>query len=204
MGEETAVTEMGLSVMRLYAGDYRLCLHMREIARRIGADASSVRVHLRRLERLNILKSGRAGRNVWFSPNLGNLLTRHYMVMAECLASVSYMRRHYLVKRVLKDLDVHVNGALVLFGSYAKETHDERSDVDLLVMGPRIRDEEAVADGVYETSGARLDIKYATPRQVSDGLRRGDPLVCEAVSSHVVLKGADDLCGAVWRCHVGQ
>ena len=123
--------------------------------------------------------------------------------MSECHASVEYMRRHYIAKRILGALDRHVDGALVLFGSYAREDHDGESDMDLLVMGPRIRDGGA-ADDVSRTTGVRLDVKYATPRQVSAGLRRGDPLVCGAVSNHVVLKGADGFCEAVWRCHVGQ
>ena len=203
MGEKIPVAGTALSIMRLYAGDYRLSLHMREIARRVGADVSSVRLHLQRLERISVLVRSKAGRNIAFSPNLDNLFTRHYMVMAESFASVEYMRRHYIAKRVLKDLDMHVDGALVLFGSYAREEHDDESDVDLLVVGPRIRD-KGVVDDVRKTAGAWLDIKYATPRQVSLGLRRGDPLVCEAVSNHVVLKGADAFCGAVWRCYVGQ
>lgn len=202
MVEKIPVAGTALSIMRLYAGDYRLCLHMREIARRVGADASSVRLHLQRLERINVLGRTRAGRNVGFSPNLDNLLTRQYMVMAECFASVGYMRRHYIAKRILEDLDRHVDGALVLFGSYAREDHDDESDVDLLVVGPGIGSE--VVDDVHRTTGARLDVKHATPLQVSSGLRRGDPLMREAVSSHVVLKGADAFCGAVWRCHVGQ
>lgn len=203
MEEKTPVAGMALSIMRLYAGDYRLCLHMREIARRVGADVSSVRLRLQRLERINVLGRSRAGRNVGFSPSLDNLFTRQYMVTAECFASVEYMRRHYLAKRILGDLDRHVDGALVLFGSYAREEHDDESGVDLLVVGPRIRD-GGVVDYVRRTAGARLDIKHATPLQVSQGLRRGDPLVREAVSSHVVLKGADAFCGAVWRCHVGR
>lgn len=203
MEEKTFVSETGLSIMRLYAGDYRLHLHMREIARRAGVDASTARLHLGRLEGLGVLGRRAAGKNVEFSLNLGNLFTRHYMAMAECHASVEYMRRHYLAKRILGDLDRHVDGALVLFGSYAREMHDDESDVDLLVVGPRIRDDGA-ADDVSRTTGARLDIRHATPRQVSAGLRRGDPLVCEAVSNHVVLKGADNFCEAVWRCHVGQ
>lgn len=203
MKEKIPVAGAALSIMRLYAGDYRLCLHMREIARRVGADASSVRLHLQRLEDISVLGRNRAGRNIGFSPNLDNLLTRQYMVMAECFASVGYMRRHYIAKRILEDLDGHVDGALVLFGSYAREEHDDESDMDLLVVGPRIGDDRVV-DDVHRTTGARLDIKHATPRQVSSGLRRGDPLIREAVSNHVVLKGADVFCGAVWRCHVGQ
>lgn len=203
MGEKIPVASATLSIMRLYAGDYRLSLHMREIARRVGADVSSVRIHLQRLERINVLGRSKAGRNIAFSPNLNNLFTRQYMVMAESFASVEYMRRHYIAKRVLKDLDTHVDGALVLFGSYAREEHDDESDVDLLVVGPRIRD-KGVVDDVRKMAGTWLDIKYATPRQVSLGLRRGDPLIREAVSNHVVLKGADAFCGAVWRCYVGQ
>lgn len=179
MVEKTPLSGAALSIMRLYAGACRLCLHMREIARRVGADASSVRLHLQRLERINVLGRSSAGRNVKFSPNLDNLLTRQYMVMAGCFASVGYMRRHYIAKQILEDLDRHVDGALVLFGRYAREENDE-SDVDLLVLGPEI------------------------DRGVVDDVRRGGPLVREAASNHMVLKGAGAFCGAVWGCRVGH
>ena len=56
--------------------------------------------------------------------------------MSECHAAVQFMRRVYLAKRVLADLDPEPGGALVLFGSYASGTNGEQSDMDLLVMGP--------------------------------------------------------------------
>ena len=201
MREKIPAASATLSIMRPYAGDYRLSLNMREIARRVGAGISSVRLHLQRLERINVLGRSKAGRNIAFSPNLGNLFTGQYMVMAESFASVGHMSRHYMAKRVPKDLDRHVAGALVLFGIHAREDHDDESDVDLLVMGPRIRD-KGVVDDVRRTAGARLDVKYATPGQVSLGLRRGDALIHGAASNHVVLKGADAFCGAAWGCYV--
>jgi hypothetical protein len=36
------------------------------------------------------------------------------------------------------------------------------------------------------------------------GMEGGDPLVREVVSNHVVLKGVEDFCEAMWRYYARQ
>lgn len=201
MIDKTSVTGASLSLVHLYAGDYRRSLHMREAARLAGLDVSTARLHLLRLERLNVLGSRRAGKNVEFRPNLGNVLTRHYIAMSEIHAAVRFMKRVYLAKRILADLDSHVSGALVLFGSYARGEHDEESDVDLLVMGPGIADDGAIR-AITETTGVALDVKRFDPDGFTKSLRSGDPLAHEILSGHIVLAGADMFCRAAWRHYI--
>lgn len=201
MIDKTSVTGASLSLVHLYAGDYRRSLHMREAARLAGMDVSTARLHLLRLERLNVLGSRRAGRNVEFRPNLGNVLTRHYIAMSELHAAVRFMKGTYLAKRILADLDPHVSGALVMFGSYAKGEHDEESDIDLLVLGPGIDD--GAIRAIAETTGVALNVKRFDPDGFTKSLRSGDPLAHEILSGHIVLAGADTFCRAAWRHYIG-
>ena len=161
------MTHTTLRLLRLYAVDYRLRLHVREAGRRIGADMTAARLHLGRLEGIGILRSSREGRNLAYSLNLGNPVARNYLVMSEYYTAAEYMGRNHLAKRALKDLDEHTDGAVVLFGSYAREEHDEKSDMDLLVMGRRAPDSDAVRR-LSLTTGVKFDVstrhRRALPR----------------------------------------
>ena len=70
MMDKYRLTHTTLRLLRLYALDYRLQLHVREAGRRIGADMTAARLQLGRLEGIGILRVARAGRNLVYSLNL--------------------------------------------------------------------------------------------------------------------------------------
>ena len=192
------MTHTTLRLLRLYALDYRLRLHVREAGRRIGADMTAARLHLGRLEGIGILRVAREGRNLAYSLNLGNPVARNYLVMAEYHAAAAHMGSNYLAKRALDDLDAHTDGAIVLFGSYARGEQDEESDMDLLVMGRRAPD-VGVVRRLSLTTGVRFDVKHETQARFAEMLRRDSPLAGEILANHITLKGADDFCRAAWK-----
>ena len=198
MMDKYRMTHTTLRLLRLYAVDYRLRLHVREAGRRIGADMTAARLQLGRLEEIGILWSSREGRNLAYSLNLGNPVARNYLVMAEYHAAAAHMGSNYLAKRALVDLDAHTDGAIVLFGSYARGEQDERSDMDLLVMGRRAPDSGAVRR-LSLTTGVRFDVKHETQARFAGMLRRNSPLAGEILANHITLKGADEFCRAAWK-----
>ena len=198
MMDKYRMTHNTLRILRLYAVDYRLRLHVREAGRRIGADMTAARLQLGRLEEIGILRAARAGRNLEYSLNFGNPVARNYLVMAEYYAAAAYMGRNYLAKRALEDLDPHTDGAVVLFGSYAREEQDEQSDMDLLVLG-RKRPGAGVVRNLSVTTGVRFDVKHETQGRFAEMLRRDSPLAGEILANHIALKGADELCRQAWK-----
>lgn len=198
MMDKYRMTHTTLRLLRLYALDYRLRLHVREAGRRIGADMTAARLQLARLEGIGILRAAREGRNLAYSLNLANPAARNHLVMAEYHAAAAHMGSNYLAKRALDDLDAHTNGAIVLFGSYARGEQDEESDMDLLVMGRRAPD-KGVVRRLSLTTGVRFDVKHETQARFADMLRRGSPLAGEILASHITLKGADEFCRAAWK-----
>lgn len=198
MMDKYRMTHTTLRLLRLYALDYRLRLHVREAGRRIGADMTAARLHLGRLEGIGILRVAREGRNLAYSLNLGNPVARNYLVMAEYHAAAAHMGSNYLAKRALDDLDPHADGAIVLFGSYARGEQDEESDMDLLVMGRRAPD-VGVVRRLSLTTGVRFDVKHETQTRFAEMLRRDSPLAGEILANHITLKGADEFCRAAWK-----
>lgn len=194
------ITQTTLKVIGLYANDYKKSLHIREIARKTDVDVKSIQIQLKKLEKINILSSVTRGKNKEFSLNQ-NIITRYYLIMAECFAVIAYLKRHFLIKKMFSELDSHIDGMVVLFGSYAKEGYTKESDIDLFVIGTQ-RVDKKIIQKTSDVIGRDINVKYSSREQFLNGLSRGDPLVKEVVLNHIVLKGADKFCQILWRNYV--
>jgi len=118
--EEYNINQTTLKILGLYSNDYSKPLHVRKIARETKTDVKTIQLQLRRLEKVNVLSSILNGRNREYRLNLGNLIVKQYMVMAETFASISYLSENFLIKKVVDEIGDLIEGVVVLFGSFAK------------------------------------------------------------------------------------
>ncbi|KEQ55977.1 putative nucleotidyl transferase protein [Marine Group I thaumarchaeote SCGC AAA799-E16] len=191
------ITQTTLKVIGLYTNDYKKSLHIREIARKTDVDVKSIQIQLKKLEKINILSSVIRGKNKEFSLNQ-NIITRYYLIMAECFAVVAYLKRHFLIKKIFSELDSHIDGTVILFGSYAKGTYTKQSDIDLFVIDDKRVDKKIISK-TSDMINRDINIKSSNRQQFLNRLYDNDPLVKEVVSNHVILKGADEFCQIMWR-----
>jgi predicted nucleotidyltransferase len=200
MLEEYNITQTTLKILGLYADDYKKSLHLREIARETNVDVKAVQIQLRRLEKISILSSVTRGRNKEYTLNLTNIVARYYLNMAEIFASAIYLKKNFLIKKVISEIDNKVDGSIILFGSFVKGGHTKESDVDLFVITEKKLDRN-LASKTGDLINRHISIKSASSQQFLNGLRSRNPLIAEVISNHIVLKGADALCGMMWRHH---
>ena len=206
MMEEYNINQTTLKILGLYRSDYRRSLHLRHIARETKVDVKAIQLQLQRLERMNILASVRKGRNKEYSVNLRNSMTKYYLILAETFASITYLAKNFLVKKMVSEIGDRVEGTTVLFGSFAKGEQAKQSDVDLFVMSEKKLG--AVSKNIIREVGDRvgreISVKVGNRRRFLKGMEEGDPLVREVVSNHVVLRGMDDFCDIMWRYYARQ
>lgn len=196
------INQTTLKILGLYRDDYRRSLHLRKIARETAVDVKSIQLQLKRLERMRILISTTRGRNKEYSLDLRNLSTKYYMILAEAFTTITYFRKDFLTKKITGELQGRIEGTIILFGSFAKAQVTKESDVDLFV----VTEEESnvltsTAQEVGELVDREISIKSMTETEFLRGLERGDPLIREVVSEHVILKGIEDFCDIMWRSH---
>jgi len=193
-----AINSTTLRILGLYRNDYSKSLHPREIARTLNVSANTSDLQLKRLETMRVLLRTRKGKNVNYSLNLGNITAKYYMSLAETFATVTFLENHFLIKKAIHELDEHITGAVILFGSFAKEQATESSDIDLFILTDQEPDTRAITE-VETLIGRDINVKSTTTRRFTEGLQHGAPLMWEVVSDHVVLKGIDAFCDALWR-----
>jgi predicted nucleotidyltransferase len=194
------INQTTLKILLLYASDYKKSLHLREIARETRVDVKAVQLQLKRLEKINVLSSIVKGRNKEYRLNLNNLMTKYYMMLAETFASIVYLGKNFLIKKIISEVGNHVEGAILLFGSFAKGQITKKSDIDLFFIAEKKLDRSVVSEA-GNLVGREISVKSASRRQFLKGLEDGDPLIREVVSNHIVLKGVDDFCEIMWRYH---
>lgn len=201
MLEEYNITQTTLKIVGLYTDNYKKSIHIREIAREVNVDVKSIQLQLKKLERINVLSSVLKGRNKEYTLNLDNIITKYYLIMAESFISVIYLKKHFLIKKILEEIGSKIDDPLILFGSFVKGGYTKESDIDLFVISEKKIDKSMILE-VSDLVDRDINIKSSNKTKFLIGLRNKDPLINEIVSNHIILKGIDEFCGILWRNYV--
>ena len=193
-------TNSSFSILSLYRADYSASLHVRAMAKLLAVSHVTLLPHCRWLEKSRILVSRRVGRNKEYLLNPNNFLTKYYILVAEQLVAIDYLEKNFLVKRLAEDLaGLNLTGALILFGSYAKDYATDVSDIDIFYLG-HLSDERKEEIRRFGTVyGKEIHLAASTVRNFNEGLRSGDALVKEIMKNHVALQNPDPFLSILWR-----
>ena len=198
MLEKTNVTQTTLNILHLYNANYTKSLHLREIARKTKIDVNTAQHQLKKLETINVLSSTIKGKNKEYVLNLNNVITKYYLIMAETFATIVYLHKNFIIKKILVEIENKIDGPLILFGSFANITYNKESDIDLFsIDGKKIENNMILKTA--SLIGRNINIKSTTESKFSSSLKNNDPLINEVVSNHIVLKGVDKFCDIMWR-----
>lgn len=199
MLEEYNINQTTLKIIGLYLDDYKKSLHLREISRETEIDVKAIQLQLKKLEKINVFSSTIRGRNKDYLLNLNNVTTKYYLVMAEVFVCIIYLKRNFLIKKIVEEIDNKIHDPLILFGSFAKGTHTKESDVDILIISNKKINTSSIIEATNMV-GRKISLKSTSRQQFLYGLRNNDPLIKEIVSNHIILKGADEFSDIMW-CH---
>jgi predicted nucleotidyltransferase len=191
------INQTTLKLLGLYRSNYTTSFHVREAARKTRIDVKAIQLQLKMLEKINVASSTQKGRNKEYSLNLNNYLTKYYMILAETFASITYLSKNFEVKKLISEIGNKIGDSVLLFGSFAKGEMTQESDIDLLVIGDRKPDLDAVRE-VGRLMGREISVKSTTEEKFLEGLTNSDPLMLEVATNHVILKGVDTVCNAMW------
>ncbi|MFZ7136923.1 MAG: nucleotidyltransferase domain-containing protein [archaeon] len=191
------INQTTLLILGLYKNNYATSLHLREIARQTHIDVKAVQLQLKKLEKLNVTKSIQKGRNKNYSLNLNNYLTKYYMILTETYATITYLDKNFEIKKLINEISDKIEDSALIFGSFAKNEMTSESDIDLLI----ISDIKPDLDAIQETGqlmDREINIKVTTKEKFLKGLQNNDPLILEIAANHIILKGIDIICNAMW------
>lgn len=155
-------------------------LHIRGLAEALQENHTTVGNKLRVLTEGNVVDFTTEGKNkVFFLKK--SIEARNYAMMAELYkeskAITTYPVLRKIIHAVLELPDVRL---ALLFGSYAKGSVNENSDIDLFI----------------ETGDARvkeeLEARYSMLSVKTGGFNPDNPLVREMITDHIIIRGVED------------
>lgn len=199
------ITNYIFDILNLYRTDYTKSLHVRAIAKLLNTSHVTLLPHLKKLEKNKILISRKVGKNKEYLLNPNNILTKDYLALSEKLEAIKYLQKNFLIKKVYQHLiNVNVQGAVVLFGSYAKNYATETSDIDLFCLSKLSENQILEIKKIGKIYGKEISIKTSTIKNFNEGLIIGDTLIKEIIKNHVILQNPDLIVNLLWRNYSGK
>ncbi len=196
MTKKYNINQTTLKILGLYRNNYKISMHVREIARETKVDVKAIQLQLRRLERVNVLSSALKGKNKEYRLNLNNFAAKYYMTMAEAFFTISFLDKNFQIKKIISEINGKIDGIILLFGSFAKGYATKESDIDIFFIADKF--DRSVIEEVGDVIGRRISVKSSSKQQFLNGLKNADPLISEVALGHITLKGMDDFCDIMW------
>lgn len=192
-------TSNKLRILSLFRSSYMAQFHVREIAKLTQKSHVTLLPHLQALEEDHVLTPKIVGKNKLYSLNLQNIAAKQYLLLAEVVESTAYFEEIFVIKKLTSEIfKLNLGGTVILFGSYAKRTFKEDSDIDLFYIGKISDSNVQKIKDIGRTYGKTINIKNSTVEHFASGLRKKDALIAEILKNHVLLQNGELFINALW------
>ena len=192
-------TNNKLKIISLYCSNYSAQYHTREMAKLLKKSHVTLLPHLNALEKEKILIAKIAGKNKVYSLNLDNILAKNFIIISELVESIFYQEQVFIIKKINTEISrLNLSGTLILFGSYAKKTFKDDSDIDLFYLGELKEPETTKIKAIGKIYGKTINLKIATTQNFESGLRKKDALIMEIIKYHFILQNQDQFINILW------
>ena len=144
---------------------------------------------LNKLEKEHILKFSIEGKNKYYHLNHLNLNIKEIIKLIEINKKIKFIDRYKKLKDLFNKLELRTDGILVIFGSYANFSANEKSDLDILIIGKH----KEVKD-LEQLYNLRINIVKIDKKKVNNK----DILIKEIIKNHIVLRGIEEFIELIW------
>ena len=175
-----------LSVLTLFTKGYDKEYYIREVTRMLKVSPRTALLTLAKLEKRSILESKIKGKIKLYSIRKSGL-SREFMVLTEQYKKVRFLEKNPLIREILEKADTFMKGTVIVFGTYAKGTQKEDSDLDLFIAG---RYDERMIKQFGKKYGTDVNVKSYPPNIFEKKIGE-DILLKEIAENHVIIKGVE-------------
>lgn len=188
-----------IEVLKPYTTSPSGKFHLRELARKLGMNHTSLRPHLNSLKSKGIIKEKTEGRNRVFYLNQTSKLLPYYLVQAEADRTFEFLKDKKEIMSLWKGFENKIDlkqrveiDLLVLFGSFVRGDETEESDIDLFLSAPEKTsiEVEKVLQSLESVVGRSINVEVVKSLRkfLSGGVSRSFD---EIVENHIILIGPE-------------
>jgi predicted nucleotidyltransferase len=180
------VNDTNLRILSLFTKGYNREYYIREVEKLLKVSSRTALVNLAKLEDKGILQSKTKGKIKTYSIKK-SYLSMEYFILTEQYKKIRFLSKNHLIKEVLEKAENYLQGIVILFGSYAKGSQKDDSDIDLFIVG---KYDEGKIKKIGKDYGIDINIK-SYPMKIFKNKISNDTLLKEIVKSHIILKGVE-------------
>ncbi len=178
-----------LKILEEFSADYNKKIYGRNIAKKLKMNQKTVSNVLNKLENENILKFSQEGKNKYYYLNGFYPYKKEIIQMVEIERKIGFLEKYARLKELFLKLEEQTDGVLVIFGSYANLNANEKSDLDVFIIGS-IKDFENDLEESY-------NLKINVIKSDKNKFNRNEYIIKEIIKNHIILKGAEEFVGLI-------
>jgi len=178
-----------LRILSEFSKDYTGRIYGRNIAKKLGMNQKTVSNILNELEKENILKFIQEGKNKYYYLNRFYPNIKEIIQLIEIQRKISFLEKYKSLKELFQKLEERSEGVLVIFGSYANFSANEKSDLDVFILG-NIKNIEDLEE-IY-------NLKINVIKSNRDKFDKNEHITKEIIKNHIVLKGIENFVDLIW------
>ncbi len=129
------------------------------------------------------------GRAKTIKLNLELKIIKSYLAITSEMEKKEYLQKQPIIKKITNEIET--NDLVVLFGSYAKNIHTEKSDIDLLIINNK--GDRSISFSKYEMLfKKKINAIFVTKKEFQLMLKEKEENVGKQVlKNHIVLKNPE-------------
>ena len=184
------------NILKQFTGEYIREIYGRQLIGKVKLSQKAIALTLEELEKESILKARKQGNIKLYYLNIESIEIKDMLIIVEYLKKKEFLAKHRTLAHLFKE-DKRIIG---IFGSYAKDTQKEDSDIDVFIIGKKIPED-------YEKKGKKFDldvsIKYFSEKEWQQLVKNKNNLWKEIISHHVLIFGMEKFVNVVWKEYYG-
>lgn len=165
---------------------------MHELSKKLGIPYASFYRTVNSI--MDLLSIEQIGKSRVITLNKQNMVVKAHLVVSSDEERKDYLKKNPLIKKIYQELSSE--DIVVLFGSYAKETQTEKSDIDLLIINNDGR--KSISFSKYELLfKTKINPIFITKKEFKLMLKDKEENVGkQALYSHIILNNPEGF----WEC----
>ena len=185
--EDIALSENRFRILELFTRGFDKEYYVREVGVLLKIGPQTAQLNLEALEKLGILESATKGKIKNYKLR-SNSIVKEYIKFTEIFKNIRFLEKDDRIKEIIFKISPNIEGIGLVFGSYAKGTQKEDSDLDVFVIGPYNQKE---IEKISELYNIKISVKNYTNALFRKEIKN-DFLIKEILNNHIVFKGVED------------
>jgi len=185
-----------LTVLIPFTHDYNVKYTASEIARITNIPQRTVARILDDVARQSLIRFILDGKNKKFYFDLNDFRVKLLIKLIEDYKTLTFSMMNKKVYVMIEDLIKQRD--IIIFGSYAKNTFNEKSDIDILVIGRKSKKLTKLA----KIQPKSINLHFSTITEFEKLLKQKNTLAIEIMNNHIIFGSIFfDLC---WRYYINE